>query len=95
MRLSEFEKTVIFKAITAEDAAARVFLFGSRLDDAARGGDIDLLVLSGSFDKKRQRAARWRIVEKLGEQKIDIVSSVDGSEPFVQMIRQGAEEITG
>ncbi|KUM52490.1 nucleotidyltransferase domain-containing protein [Rheinheimera sp. EpRS3] len=95
MRLSEFEKTVIFKAITAEDASARVFLFGSRVDDSACGGDIDLLVLSGGFDKKRQRAARWRILEKLGEQKIDIVSSADGSEPFVKMIRGSAEEITG
>lgn len=95
MRLSEFEKTVIFNAITAEDSSARVFLFGSRVDDAACGGDIDLLVLAGGFDKKRQRAARWRMLEKLGEQKIDIVSSVDGSEPFVQMIRERAEEITG
>lgn len=94
MRLSEFEKTVIFKAITAEDANARVFLFGSRTDDAARGGDIDLLVLSNGFDKKQQRAARWHIVEQLGEQKIDIVTSVDGTEPFIRLIRQRAEEIT-
>jgi len=86
---------VIFKAITAEDASARVFLFGSRVDDSVCGGDIDLLVLSGGFDKKRQRAARWRILEKLGEQKIDIVSSADGSELFVKMIRESAEEITG
>ena len=94
MRLTDYEKTVIFNAVTAEDAAARVFVFGSRADDTARGGDIDLLVLSGRFDKKRQRAVRWTIVERLGEQKIDIVTSVDGNEPFVRLIREQAQEIT-
>ncbi|MDX3773638.1 nucleotidyltransferase domain-containing protein [Chromatiaceae bacterium AAb-1] len=94
MRLTDFEKKVIIKAITAEDATARVFVFGSRADDSARGGDIDLLVLSGRFNKKLKRAARWQIVEELGEQKIDIVTSVDGTEPFVRLIRERAEEIT-
>ncbi|OZB42541.1 MAG: DNA polymerase III subunit beta, partial [Alishewanella sp. 34-51-39] len=37
------------------------------------GGDIDLLVLSQHFDKQKLRAARWRILEQLGEQKIDII----------------------
>lgn len=94
MRLTEFEKTVIFKAITAEDAAARVFVFGSRADDNARGGDIDLLVLSERFSRSNIRAARWRMLEQLGEQKIDILTSTDGSEPFVRMIKQQAQEIT-
>lgn len=93
MRLSEFEKTVIFNAITAEDASARVFVFGSRADDTARGGDIDLLVLSDRFNRGKIRAARWRMLEQLGEQKIDILTSADGSEPFVCMIKQQAQEI--
>lgn len=46
------------------------------------GGDIDLLVLSQHFDKQKLRAARWRILEQLGEQKIDIIASADGSEPL-------------
>ncbi|EHR41327.1 nucleotidyltransferase domain-containing protein [Alishewanella jeotgali] len=94
MRLSDYEKSVIFKAITAEDANAKVFLFGSRADDNARGGDIDLLVLSQHFDKQKLRAARWRILEQLGEQKIDIIASADGSEPFVQLIKPTAEELS-
>ncbi|CAM5193390.1 nucleotidyltransferase domain-containing protein [Alishewanella longhuensis] len=69
MRLSDYEKSVIFKAITAEDANAKVFLYGSRTDNNARGGDIDLLVLSKHFNKQKLRAARWRIVEQILESK--------------------------
>lgn len=94
MRLSDYEKSVIFKAITAEDANAKVFLFGSRTDNNAKGGDIDLLVLSQHFNKQKLRAARWRILEQLGEQKIDIIASVDGLEPFVQLIKPTAEELS-
>lgn len=94
MRLSNFEKSVIFNAITTEDANARVFLFGSRTDDTSRGGDIDLLVLSKNFSREKLRTARWRILEQLGEQKIDIITSIDGTEPFVKLIKHKAEELT-
>ena len=45
MRLSEFERVQLKKAVReiAGDRAL-VRLFGSRVDDTRRGGDIDLLV---------------------------------------------------
>jgi predicted nucleotidyltransferase len=46
MRLPEAERQAILNAVRSEDPDAVVYLFGSRVDDAARGGDIDLLVLS-------------------------------------------------
>lgn len=62
-------------AIREADAAASVCHFGSRTDDAAKGGDIDLLVLS----KKITFMAKLRILaqlhQKLGERKIDIAAS--------------------
>ena len=93
MRLTDLEKQVILNAVRAEESSARVFVFGSRIDDAKQGGDIDLLVLSEHFDKYKVRNARWRMQEILGEQKIDILFSKEGSESFVSMIMQQAQEL--
>jgi predicted nucleotidyltransferase len=45
VRLKEEEKRVILQAIQAIDKNAQVYLFGSRVNDRLKGGDIDLLVL--------------------------------------------------
>lgn len=64
-------------------AEARVKLFGSRLDDAARGGDIDLLVESDSpiaepERKGLQLVARLQI--RLGDQPIDVLVNAPQAE---------------
>jgi predicted nucleotidyltransferase len=46
MRLTEQEHRDVVEAIALADPEAQVWLHGSRVDDAARGGDIDLLVMS-------------------------------------------------
>jgi predicted nucleotidyltransferase len=57
---------------------AKVYLFGSRIDDAKRGGDIDLLVES-SLDDDAAFDARLQLLgelqRRLGDQKIDIVTT--------------------
>ncbi|MDD2741894.1 MAG: nucleotidyltransferase domain-containing protein [Rhodocyclaceae bacterium] len=63
---------------------ARVWLFGSRTDDNARGGDIDLLIQT---PKRLENAFRESIgIETdlqiaLGDQKIDILLLQPGSQP--------------
>ena len=77
MRLSEHAKDVIRQ--TAREIFgphARVILFGSRTDDTARGGDIDLLIQLDSPDRERQRKALQliaRLQMRLGDQAIDVV----------------------
>ena len=85
MRLKEKEIQAIKTVIHAMDAGARIFLFGSRVDDTQRGGDIDLLILSAKLAERDKRALRIGLCNKLGEQKIDLVIARDASRPFVQM----------
>jgi predicted nucleotidyltransferase len=77
MRLTDNQRKII-RDTTAEvfGPSAVVVLFGSRLDDAARGGDIDLLVQSEHpiYDRERkalQLAAKLQM--RLGDQPIDVV----------------------
>ncbi|HKL77831.1 MAG TPA: nucleotidyltransferase domain-containing protein [Gammaproteobacteria bacterium] len=55
---------------------ARVWLFGSRADDAARGGDIDLYVeVNQELENRAALASRLaaRLQLRLGDQQIDVV----------------------
>ena len=55
-------------------ATAEVWLFGSRTDDAKRGGDIDLYIETDvDRDIVERRSTLLRQLEKIfGEQKIDL-----------------------
>ena len=76
----------IREAIHAVDEEASIYLFGSRVDDAARGGDIDLLVLSSRIDLIAKLGILARLHQQLGERKIDLVVYADASRPFPRMV---------
>jgi len=77
MRLTEQQITVIKHIAHAElGEGAQVMLFGSRVDDSAKGGDIDLLFTSpNNIYNQAQTAGRIyaQLVRQLGDQKIDIL----------------------
>lgn len=79
MRLTHSQIQVIRRAVVelaGEDA--RVSLFGSRVDDNARGGDIDLFVeIPHPVEEPAWLSARiaGRISHRLGGRKIDVVLS--------------------
>jgi predicted nucleotidyltransferase len=73
MRLTSSEKNAILAAVSKHDAGARVILFGSRTDDRARGGDIDLLVVSDRIGFRQEWAIRRDILDEIGWQKLDLV----------------------
>lgn len=63
---------------------ARVRLFGSRLDDAARGGDIDLLVECDRPVAERVRKSLRlgaRLQQRLGDRAIDVLVLDPSVEP--------------
>jgi predicted nucleotidyltransferase len=77
MRLTPFQIQTIRNA-TQEVAgsSARVRLFGSRLEDAARGGDVDLLLeCDDQVDEPALLAARLaaRVSHAMGGRKVDVV----------------------
>jgi len=57
MRLTESEVEAIKSTVYALDAGAKIHLFGSRADDAKRGGDIDLLIISQKLTDQDARPA--------------------------------------
>lgn len=68
-----------------------MYLFGSRVDDDKRGGDIDLLVVSSHLTKRDLRQLRIDFCRRFGDQKLDVVLD-DGAfnNVFHQMIREKA-----
>ena len=46
MRISKNEIKAIKESINSLDKGAEIYLFGSRNVDLAKGGDIDLLIIS-------------------------------------------------
>jgi len=72
MRLSRSERQQIKAAVAALDADAKVYLYGSRVDDSLRGGDIDLLVVSDILDFSDKITLLADIKSRIGEQKIDL-----------------------
>lgn len=73
-----------------KDAAMHAFgpesvirLFGSRLDDHLRGGEIDLHieVSEGQQDVVHAARFRWDLLGRIDEQKVDLVFQVRGRPP--------------
>ena len=85
VRLKESEQVAILSAVKDLDGKASVYLFGSRVNDSKKGGDIDLLVLSDTITRDDKRTIKIKLNELLGEQKIDLVIAADDSDPFVKL----------
>jgi len=81
MRLSKEYIGVIKNYFKEFFKEGEIYLFGSRIDDSKRGGDIDLYLVvkehQNLFEKKIKFLSR--IKRELGEQKIDIVFNIDSN----------------
>jgi predicted nucleotidyltransferase len=84
MRLSEsYVRQIKAAAAQSFGADAVVRLFGSRVDDAARGGDIDLHIEASpeAADLDHELRFRTLIWQHLDEPQIDVVVHARGTPP--------------
>lgn len=86
MRLTEKEIRVINHHIIQIDPEAKIYLFGSRTNDKAKGGDIDLLVISDKIGFKEKIKIRVGIFSEIEEQKLDLVVRKNFNDTFVKVI---------
>ena len=95
MRLTDFEQKMIKKAFIESFEGGKIYLFGSRVDENKRGGDIDLyLIPSQKFDNERDRKIKFLVKLDLyiGEQKIDVILAKDSSRLIEQeALKYGVE----
>ena len=84
MRLSGHYRTTIKEILTRHfGEESKFYLFGSRVDDTKRGGDIDLYIETDLDSDKAwdARSKSWiEMQRRLEEQKIDIVVHINGTE---------------
>ncbi len=93
MRLSPQQTRLIVDSVRRHfGASAQVALFGSRLDDKARGGDVDLLVESPAHPTLQQRSLATMELEGALQLPVDILAVQRGlpGSAFVQSVRPGA-----
>ena len=96
MRLDEKTRDIIKKEVASQlGSEAIVRLFGSRVDDRQRGGDIDLLIEPGcALAQRIQMECRLAalLYIKLGGRKVDVLIKDALSPPFPiyeQALRNG------
>ena len=94
MRLTDKEVEAIEESFRNTFQSGSVRLFGSRVDNEKRGGDIDLYIET----EDRQNLARKKIdflvtlKRRIGERKIDVVISGSQQRPIDEIAkREGIE----
>ncbi len=75
MRLTDSDKKAIKETFFEIFEDGKIYLFGSRVDDTKRGGDIDLYISPSSKTRLASKKIDFLVAlkQKIGEQKIDVV----------------------
>jgi len=78
MRLSNYEITTI-KNIFVQYFEGEIYLFGSRIDDNKKGGDIDLYLVINNKNNLLKNKIKFlaKLKKLIGDRKIDVVFNED------------------
>jgi predicted nucleotidyltransferase len=92
MRLRQDEVTIILREVEKIFDDATVYLFGSRLDENRRGGDIDLFIVPVTSTKNIERKVRLAArLERLLYKPVDVVLHRDFNREIEQAALRGIE----
>jgi len=95
MRLSTFEvKNIVDCAKEIYGESVKVYLFGSRVDDSKKGGDIDLYLQTDDIEDLFEKKLFFlnSLEKKFGMQKFDIIISKDKNRDIEKVaLREGIE----
>jgi len=99
MRLTQ-ENIILIKNSVKEifDENSKIFLFGSRIDDQKKGGDIDLYIETEMKNDVLQKKLKLinSLHKILGEQKIDIViNNFSGNKYIYEVARSEGIQLWG
>lgn len=98
MRLTEYEMKMIKKAFHEAFGEGKIYLFGSRVDDTKKGGDIDLYLMpTKKFDDEGERKVSFlvKLDSYIGEQKIDAIVARDKNRAIEQEAMKNGVELMG
>jgi len=101
MRLNDFQRAnICSEAVHCFGANSRLWLFGSRVNDQLRGGDIDLYIEPEIEDAASIVDAKLKFLSEmhrlLGEQKIDLVvrrNKGNYEAPVYRIARESGERL--
>ncbi|QFY90690.1 hypothetical protein D5125_15110 [Magnetovirga frankeli] len=90
MRLSKQQHDAIVTTFLEVFGRGEIRLFGSRVRDDLRGGDIDLYVNPDETDQLAMKRVTYlaRLKRKIGEQKIDLVLAASPAERAIDQEAQ-------
>ena len=79
MRIKSYQIQVIKSSFKKVFSNGKIFLFGSRVDDFRKGGDIDLFIETDDKDNLFEKKIKFlaQVKKAIGEQKIDVVFNED------------------
>ncbi|PRY73011.1 nucleotidyltransferase domain-containing protein [Halomonas ventosae] len=82
MRLTRSQRDIVLAGVKTQlGKEVEVHVFGSRLDDTRRGGDLDLLLVSNRPVSLLARAELKQALEAQLQLPVDIVTYTQGAEP--------------
>jgi predicted nucleotidyltransferase len=88
MRLEADQLKAIQEEIRRRDPAAEIYLYGSRVNDSAKGGDIDLWVRSSRITYRDTLCLLTRIKDRIGWQKIDLTVNAGEDDGLARLVTE-------